>query len=172
MTASEHKGFRKRLLPLAGVVFLVGLILYMSLWALTAKGRSACPFKVPSSTLSTGRTFSSFVNRGDCIRLGKAVTAADRQQGLSGKTFMPPDEGLLFVFEPPQQACMWMKDMRFSLDMIWLNSSSTITHIERNIKPESYPNSYCGASPAAYVIELNEGTADAAKLKVGDQLKL
>lgn len=172
MTASEHKVFRKRVLPLLGAAVVVGLVMYTALLAIKSKGADKCPIKVPSSTLSTGRTFNSFVDRGDCVRLGKAVTEQDRRQGLSGKPFMPQDEGLLFVFDKPQEACMWMKDMRFSLDMVWLDSSKTIVHIEKNVKPESYPHSYCAPSPAMYVIEVNLGVADAARLKVGDKLDL
>ncbi len=62
--------------------------------------------------------------------------------------------------------------MRFSLDMIWLDSSKTITHIEKNVAPETYPNTYCDTSQTAYVIEINAGLTDAAKVKLGEHLNL
>lgn len=129
-----------------------------------------CAFKIPSSELSTGRSFNSYVDRGECIRLGRVSTPQDLAQGLSGRESMPQDEGLLFEFGSLGKQCMWMKDMRFNLDMIWLDKSKTINHIESDLSPRSYPKPYCGNGDAAYVIEVNGGVAKAAKLKIGQKL--
>ena len=84
---------------------------------------------------------------------------------------MPQDEGLLFVFNGEAQRCMWMQDMHFSIDMIWLDKDKTITNVEHSVSPETYPSSFCGG-PAAYVIEVNDGVAAEAHLRAGTKLSL
>lgn len=64
-----------------------------------------------------------------------------------------------------------MKDMRFSLDIIWLNEAGIITKIEKQVSPETYPADFCSPN-TKYVIELNAGTAEQARLKVGQTLQL
>lgn len=173
MTASGHKRAVGRVTAIGGTVAIVGLLAALTWVQITRKSSPVdCAFRVSSSEVSTGRSFDNYAERGNCIRLGRATTPADREKGLSGRAFMPQDEGLLFVFEPPQEACLWMKDMHFSLDMIWLDSSKTITHIEENVSPASYPKSYCGSGMTAYVIEINAGMVTAARLHVGDKLSL
>ncbi len=106
-----------------------------------------------------------------CISLEHVDTPADRELGLSGRVDMPEGKGMLFVFDQPTKACMWMKDMQFPLDMVWLNQDEKIIKIQRAITPETYPESFC-ANNSLYVIELNSGIADKAGLRVGQQLNL
>lgn len=66
---------------------------------------------------------------------------------------------------------MWMKDMNFSLDMIWLNEAKEIVDIKEDIKPETYPNAFCGPGTARYVVEVNTGVVRAGDLRIGQQLR-
>lgn len=107
-----------------------------------------------------------------CVTLEKASTPEQRQRGLSGRQRLLATEGMLFEFDRPEAACMWMKDMHFSLDMVWLDSQQRIIKIAKQVAPETYPQSFCADSPAAYVLELAAGTADMAALQLGQQLRL
>jgi uncharacterized membrane protein (UPF0127 family) len=169
VTVSAHKKLAVRLLGLGSIVALLGLWAAVD-WQATRPQVATCAFHVPSQTLSTGRSFNSYVDRGDCIRLGRVSSPQDLEQGLSSRDFMPFDEGMLFIFANSGKQCMWMKGMRFHLDMIWLDADKTINHIETNLSPASYPQLYCGNGDALYVIEVNGGVATAAKLKIGDKL--
>lgn len=98
--------------------------------------------------------------------LDAADSLSQQQLGLGGKDSMPADHGMIFLYQNQARRCFWMKDMRFALDVIWLDSSKRIVHIERNLKPQTYPKKYC--HHAQYVTELNAGQA--TRLKIHDRL--
>lgn len=109
---------------------------------------------------------------GGCVRLETVSTPEALSRGLSGHAAIEADHGMLFDFGAEGRPCMWMKDMRFSLDIIWLNDDKEIVEIKRGITPETYPKSFCADEAARYVIEVNAGVADNAGLKVGQTLSL
>ncbi len=101
-----------------------------------------------------------------------AVTDEQRQQGLMYRQGMKEDQGMLFVFETEDIYSFWMKNMLFSLDMLWLDSNRRVVHIEENVPPcasEPCP-SYEPARPARYVLELVSGSVKKHGLKLGDRL--
>lgn len=116
----------------------------------------------------------------DCVSIGSkcyvletADTDETRQRGLSGRAGLDENTGMLFEFEQPSIGhCFWMKDMKFSIDMIWLDDQKKVVKIESDVLPATYPNSFCPESPAQYVIELDSGEAVAAGLKVNDTVNL
>ena len=65
---------------------------------------------------------------------------------------------------------MWMKDMHFNIDIIWLNESTRITSIAPDLSPSTYPQTYC--ADAKYVVELPAGEAARQGLRVGQTVKL
>lgn len=103
-------------------------------------------------------------------RLRVANSAAERELGLSGVATMSDSKGMLFVFDKPDTACFWMKDMQFGLDMIWLNSDKQVIAVASDVLPRSYPRAYCPPSNATYVIELVAGQAEVAGIAVGKTL--
>jgi uncharacterized membrane protein (UPF0127 family) len=101
-----------------------------------------------------------------------ADTDDEREQGLSGRENMSKDDAMLFIFDDSSEQCMWMKDMHFNLDMVWLDNTKRIVHIENNLSPQTYPKSYCSQWPSKYVIELNSGTSKELGLRNGQQVQL
>jgi uncharacterized membrane protein (UPF0127 family) len=77
---------------------------------------------------------------------------------------------MLFVFDRPERYCFWMKDMKFHLDILWLDNSKRIVSIERNMSPRSYPETACPQEAARYVFEVNAGLSRQAGVDVGDRL--
>jgi uncharacterized membrane protein (UPF0127 family) len=100
-----------------------------------------------------------------------AYTPAAREQGLSGQVSLKPNTGMLFVFDKPEQACFWMKDMRFNLDILWYDANSRLIYEQQNLSPTTYPRSYCPPMPARYVVEVPAGTAAQLGLSYGDKLQ-
>ena len=103
-----------------------------------------------------------------------AVTAEERQQGLSGREFMAQDAGMLFVFEDEQPRQFWMKDMRFPLDIIWIDGQCRLVGVSAGV-PVPPPNAddadvprAPSNLPARYVLELNAGEWARAGLSEGD----
>lgn len=109
---------------------------------------------------------------GKTVKLDIARSEEARAKGLGGRESMANNQGMLFVFDKPAVECFWMKDMRFSIDIIWLNTAKQVVHVERNLSPETYPASYCPKLPAKYVVELNAGQADKLGISTGDTLRL
>ena len=106
---------------------------------------------------------------GQKYALEVAATAAGLRQGLSGRTSMPRHTGMLFVFQKEGRQCFWMKDMRFPLDIIWVDSQKKVKHVARGLSPDTYPNAFCQA--ARYVIELPAGEAAKTGIHKGQTLQ-
>jgi len=101
-----------------------------------------------------------------------ADTAEERRQGLSGVSKLPDREGKLFIFDEEGNYGFWMKDMSIPIDILWINNNMEIVHIEKNVKPESYPAIYNSPKPARFVLEFNAFFADTFKIEVGDRVTI
>lgn len=95
-------------------------------------------------------------------------TPESQKQGLSGRAHLPQNTGMLFSYATHMERCFWMKDMQFSIDIIWMDQHKKITHIEANASPKSYPKTFC--APGQYVLELNTHEASKNNLKEGQTL--
>ncbi len=84
---------------------------------------------------------------------------AMREQGLSGRPLLEASQGMLFIFDRPGIYGFWMKDMRFPLDMIWMDAAHKVVAIDSNVAPSTYPNSYFPPMNISYVLEMNAGAA-------------
>jgi uncharacterized protein len=107
---------------------------------------------------------------GRSFSLQIAKTEQERELGLGNRTSLPTDQGMLFVFPQVQPECFWMKDMHFSLDMVWVDANKKVVYIKHDVSPNTYPDSFCPTQPVGYVIELNAGMTDNTGMKVGETL--
>ena len=102
-----------------------------------------------------------------------AVTAEQRQQGLSGRPSLASGAGMLFIFESPMTLQFWMKRMQFPLDFVWIGEDCTIGEITRDVPPPSpgtKDSDLARISPQGdtqYVLEINAGEASVQGLDVG-----
>lgn len=106
---------------------------------------------------------------GQKVSLEIVSTEAARQKGLSGRTSLAQNKGMIFVFDRAGHQCLWMKDMQFSLDMVFVNDHKQIIQIEPNVSPQTYPKSFCAAD-TRYVLELHDGEAAKLDLHTGQTL--
>lgn len=97
-----------------------------------------------------------------------ADSVGERATGLSGRASLPQDMGLLFVFDHDARWGVWMPDMKFSIDVIWLNRKKEIVDIKKNLSPDTYPEVFMPQTEALYMLEANAGFSDQRKLNVGD----
>lgn len=102
------------------------------------------------------------------VRVDVVVTPADQRRGLSGRELLEADEGMLFWGEKPELRGIWMKDMLFSIDILWLNEQGVIVDIYRNAVPESYPEVFYPRIPAVHVLELPAHFTELHSVSVGD----
>ena len=95
-------------------------------------------------------------------------TDADRMRGLMFRRDLPPDRGMLFEFPGKEPIQMWMKNTYLPLDMIFFRDGRVLS-IAENTEPLS-ERIISSAGNATQVIEVNAGTAQRLKIKVGDRL--
>lgn len=96
-------------------------------------------------------------------------TKAALAKGLSGRESIDRDAVMIFDFGATEEHCMWMKDMKFAIDMVWLDEAKKVTAIERSVAPSTYPQSFCHDGET--VAEFAAGTADRLPLHIGDSFR-
>jgi uncharacterized membrane protein (UPF0127 family) len=99
-----------------------------------------------------------------------ANTPASREKGLGGRKSIEENEVMVFVFDEIARHYFWMKDMQFSIDIVWLNKDKEVVHIERNISPDTFPQSFGPSIDSKYVLEFKAGTANTFGIKIGDKI--
>jgi len=112
-------------------------------------------------------------SRGEEIPVEVADTFKKRSLGLGKRTSLKKSWGMLFVFEKRKQHRFWMKDMKFPLDIIWLDNYR-IVHIIHNAKPANSsdePKVMTSPIPVNFVLEIAAGRAAKLRLKTGQRMK-
>jgi len=119
-----------------------------------------------------------FVKIGDThISVEVMRSAEQKAKGLSGRTSLAENAGMLFVFSPKQKVSFWMIDMHFPIDIIWI-ADGKIIGIEKNAPaPEKgTPNDklplYYSPSEIDHVLEVNSGFSEKHSIKTGDSIKI
>jgi len=97
---------------------------------------------------------------------------ASRIVGLSKTPFLPPGVIKLFAFGSTGNHSIWMKDMSYALDIIWVTEEGNIVHIEENVSPDSFPESFSSPIPAWYVVEANAGFVTENNITLEDEMHL
>src|SRR3989344_1094105 len=112
---------------------------------------------------------------GQNIKVELALTPAEQEKGLSGRSELKEGEGMLFVFNNSDEYVFWMKDMNFAIDMIWLapfeggdGEDMRGVYIKKDAQPESFPETYGPDINSKYVLEVVAGFSDKNNLKEGD----
>ena len=109
------------------------------------------------------------------ITVDVADDANERATGLSGREIMAENEGMMFVFPQPGVPNFVMREMKFSLDFVWVNGDK-IVDLYENAPPEASGTPadqmkyYSPSSPVDKVIEVNAGYIRKFGLKVGDRI--
>ncbi len=97
------------------------------------------------------------------------------KQGLSGREGLKEGAGMLFLFPELKVHTMWMPDMKFPLDVIWLDEQLSVVHISYGLKPCS-SHASCPSTSSVYstkyAIEVVEGAAAKYGFRVGQDLKV
>ncbi len=116
----------------------------------------------------------AYLNRTQTVHIGEARVDAwivdqvqTRAAGLSVFENLDPDQGMLFVFDEPGIYSFWMKDMKFPIDIFWLNENKEVVFIKENAHPDDYPESYTPDQKALYVLETVAGFAEEHNVSLG-----
>lgn len=96
----------------------------------------------------------------------------ERANGLSGRTLLPIDQGLMFVFEEPDVYGFWMKSMKFPIDIVWI-TEGVVVGTSENIPPEGETPTKIYYPPTAVdrVLEINAGQVEEYGIMAGDVIR-
>ncbi|MAF59054.1 DUF192 domain-containing protein [Ponticaulis sp.] len=89
--------------------------------------------------------------------------------GLMFRENIAEDRGMIFDFGTPREPNMWMRNVEFPIDMVFMDAEGTVlaivahaqAHSERHINP---------GFPVKGVLELADGQANAFGIRPGDQI--
>ncbi len=98
-----------------------------------------------------------------------------RMIGLMYKESLDTNMGMFFMFNGDDYHSIWMLNMHFNIDILWVNSNFEIIDIRENAKPcTSMFNckTYKPKNPDRYIIELNAGFVKNNRIKKGAKIKI
>lgn len=101
-----------------------------------------------------------------------ARSVSEQTRGLSGRPGLTAGRGMLFVYADARPVGIWMKDMRFPLDILWIRDGR-IVRIEANAPPlQAAGPERVYTATAHLVLEVPAGFAAREKIRVGDRVKV
>ncbi len=110
--------------------------------------RAACPAKQADALRIGSQQFQVIV----------AATPETRERGLSGRARLPRHVGMWFVLPEVSRPGFWMRDMRFPIDLIWVNPELRVAGA---VTLQPCHQARCPISlapePVAYVLEVAAG---------------
>ena len=142
----------------------IGLLLLTSIWSCSAdQSGGGMP---RTQVVLGGETFTAEI----------ADTPSLQARGLSGRSHLGAEEGMLFLYSDRGRHTFWMKDMLISIDMLWLDNTR-IVHIEHQVPPpapgtpDSELPTYASTAPANSVLEIAAGRVAGLGVRVGDAVR-
>jgi uncharacterized protein len=160
------------------IVALIGSILAVTYFVarsapLTVETQPAYKIQPQNSSI----THASIELGNASIKAEIADTPDAIVRGLGGRDALADGEGMLFVFTQPIAIGFWMKDMRFPVDIIWIDNDRII-HVDPSV-PVAKLNSdkkelelYYPPSPVTHVLEVPAGWVERNELGIGDLVSI
>lgn len=116
---------------------------------------------------------------GVTLQVQIADTKPLQTRGLMFQEKLPYDQGMLFVFEGEGVRSMWMLNMQFALDVLWIDADGNVVHIERDAQPCKSALETMGctftngnAQNAKYVLEVTSGFVDMFNISENSKLEI
>jgi uncharacterized membrane protein (UPF0127 family) len=124
-------------------------------------------------SVKDGDVYTLLVGEGKTIRVECVVSPQALKQGLSGRKTLDRGTGMLFLFPELRVHTMWMPNMNFPLDVVWLDEQLSVVHISYGLQPCSAGQpcpSVSSVYSTLYAIEVPEG--DGRNVQVGQNIKV
>jgi uncharacterized protein len=118
-------------------------------------------------------TFSSEGGEVMTSRLGVADSDDERALGLMGRTSLPPNGGMVFVFDGPTEASFWMKDTSIPLSIAFWDDDDRVVGIMEMPPCQHDPcPTYRPGQPYTDALEMNAGWFARHGIEIGDTVEL
>jgi len=151
-----------------------------SILALLILGLPGCSEREPSTpqAQTTADTHLEVSIKGETFNLELALDDETRTQGLSDRTEIPADGGMLFAFTDEKIRAFVMRRCLVPIDIAYLNAQGEVVWMYA-MQVESDPDApdyrlkqYNSNYPAQFAIEVRDGTLRRLGLRQGDQIDL
>ena len=150
---------------------LVGMILFAA-WL--QKGG----YKLPESTNSSvEQTKSIKVGNTKKIDVEIADSPQKHEKGLSGRDSLSSGRGMLFIMQEDSMPTFWMKNMKFPIDIMWINDSIVVDILENVPAQQEETNDanlsrYRSQRAVDHVLEVTDGFIKTNGISIGDKVEL
>ncbi len=153
---------KKVLLVFALLLIVVGAMFFTQNYLI--KGEKLSFFKKNPTVTIDGRNF----------KVAVAASQQEREVGLSETKSLSQNQGMIFLFEKPGYYSFWMKNMKFPIDIVYINNNTIVT-IKNNAAPPKNNNEsltiYTPTTPSDKVLEIQAGLSEKYNFKNGDKVK-
>lgn len=92
-----------------------------------------------------------------------ADTPEKQEKGLMGRKSLPENQGMLFIYDEPQDLSYWMKNTLISLDIIFIDDDMEVVSVKQGQPMSEEPIT---EDDVQYVLEVNSNSG----IEEGDQL--
>ena len=94
-----------------------------------------------------------------------SYTQQEKNQGLQQTNKLDDNEGMLLVYDEPQDVSFWMKDTKIPLDIIFINEDEEVISVKQGTPMSEEPITESGVQ---YVLEVNQNSG----IKEGDEVEI
>lgn len=94
-----------------------------------------------------------------------ARTEEEKVKGLQEKESLGEDEGMLFVYDEPQELAFWMKDTAIPLDIVFIDEDGEVISVQQG---QPYDETLLEEDGVMYVLEVNQNSG----IQPGDELDI
>ena len=140
-----------RSIVVGGLIFAVGIVVFLNLRTNNGPYMQGV-FNFQNVSVSV-----------DIVR-----TEAEMAKGLGDRRSLPEGRGMFFEFPVLGPWPIWMKDMYFPIDIIWLDQKMKVVSLKENATPESFPEIFRSEQNSLYVLEVPAGFVRKWGLTVGE----
>ena len=139
---------------LLAALCLLGLVVYAA-----TRSAQAQAMLLPTAQIQLGP---------HTVQAEVAATESSRSFGLMNRQSLPPDHGMLFVFDSVGVTCFWMKNTPLPLSIAFIDPHGVIVNIA-DMQPHSL-DSHCPVAPIAYALEMEQGWFKRHQIRAGTKV--
>lgn len=145
------------------------LVLATSLLMVTGCGRSDAT--QPQAAPKTVADFFVIPVGGKPVKMQLAVKPREMEHGLMERRDLKSDEGMLFIYERPQQMSFWMRNTPTPLDIGFFSAEGVLKEVYQMYPFDETPVQSRGAE-LKFALEMNQGWFAANEVKPGAKMDL
>lgn len=105
------------------------------------------------------------------VRMQLAVRPAEMQRGLMERRDLGRDDGMIFIYDKPQQMSFWMRNTPTPLDIGFFRSDGTLAEVYA-LHPFDENTVSSRDTQLRFALEMNQGWYRASGVKPGAKLDL